>query len=192
MVSLLRLGGKPHVLVPVLVVACLTHTSAEAQRFARNVAVPPPRQDNVGACARSADEPHLSLHVEVLGASGQPGPGQNVQVSSMNGFPLVALNCDGPWANFMLEPGRYKVMAFLGPLRSNEIEVDVPPSGTAVTLTLDPAPNSQVAETLGVPRIEIAEDVITTLPPPPAELFQETPASAQAAELTSLPPAAAW
>jgi hypothetical protein len=64
-------------------------------------------------------------------------------------------------------------MAFLGPLPSSEIEVDVPASGTAVTLTLDPAPNSQVAEILGVPRIVIAEDVITTLPPPPAELFQE-------------------
>jgi hypothetical protein len=92
----------------------------------------------------------------------------------MNGFPLVALNCDGPWANFTLEPGRYKVMAFLGPLRSGEIEVDVPPAGTAVTLTLDPAPNSQVAETLGIPRIEIAEDEITSLPPPPAELVLET------------------
>ena len=173
MVALLRLGGKPLALVSLLVIACITHTPAAAQRFARNVAVPPPPQDNFGACARSTDEPHLSLHVEVLGAFGQPGPGQNVQVSSMNGFPLVALNCDGPWANFTLEPGRYKVMAFLGPLRSSEIEVDVPRSGTAVTLTLDPAPNSQVAETLGVPRIEIAEDEITSLPPPPAELLQE-------------------
>jgi hypothetical protein len=173
MVALLRWGGKPQVLVSVLVVGCLAYTSAEAQRFARNVAVPPPPQDNFGACAQSADEPHLSLHVEVLGAFGQPGPGQNVQVSSMNGFPLVALNCDGPWANFTLEPGRYKVMAFLGPLRSSEIEVDVPPSGAAVRLTLDPAPNSQVAETLGVPRIQVAEDVITTLPPPPPELLQE-------------------
>jgi hypothetical protein len=173
MVALLRSGGKPQAVISILVIACFTHTSAAAQLFARNVAVPPPPQDNVGACAQSADEPHLNLHVEVLGAFGQPGPGQNVQVSSMNGFPLVALNCDGPWANFTLEPGRYKVMAFLGPLRSSEIEVDLPPSGTAVTLTLDPAPNSQVAETLGVPRIEIAEDVITTLPPPPAELVQE-------------------
>jgi hypothetical protein len=138
------------------------------------MAVPPPLQSNLGACAQSADEPHLSLHVEVLGPSGQLGPGQNIQVSSMNGFPLVALNCDGPWANFTLEPGRYKVMAFLGPLRSGEIEVDVPPAGTAVTLTLDPAPNSQVAETLGIPRIEIAEDEITSLPPPPAELVLET------------------
>jgi hypothetical protein len=173
MVALLRSGGKRLATVSILAIACFTHTSAEAQRFARNVAVPPPPQDNFGACAQSPDEPHLSLHVEVLGASGQLGPGQNVQVSSMNGFPLVALHCVGPWANFALEPGRYKVMAFLGPLRSSEIEVDVPPSGTAVTLTLDPAPNSQVAETLGVPRIEIAEDEITTLPPPPAELVQE-------------------
>jgi len=173
MVALLRLGGKPLALVSLLAVACVAHTSAEAQRFARNVAVPPPPQDNFGACARSADEPHLSLHVEVLGPSGQLGPGQNVQVSAMNGFPLVALNCDGPWANFTLEPGRYKVTAFLGPLRSSEIEVEVPPSGTAVTLTLDPAPNSQVAETLGVPRIVVAEDVITSLPPPPPELLQE-------------------
>ncbi len=173
MVALLRLGGRPLALVSILVIACFTHTSAAAQRFARNVAVPPPPQDNLAACAQSADEPHLSLHVEVRGATGQLGPGQNVQVSSMNGFPLVALNCDGPWANFTLEPGRYKVMAFLGPLRSSEIEIDVPPSGTAVTLTLDPAPNSQVAETLGVPRIEIAEDEITSLPPPPAELLQE-------------------
>ena len=91
----------------------------------------------------------------------------------MNGFPVAAISCGGPWVNFTLEPGRYKVMAFLGPLRSSETEVDVTPSGTSVTLVLDPAPNSQVAETLGVPRIEIAEDVITSLPPPPAELLQE-------------------
>ena len=78
MVALLRLGGKPLALVSLLVIACITHTPAAAQRFARNVAVPPPPQDTFGACARSADEPHLSLHVEVLGAFGQPGPEQNV------------------------------------------------------------------------------------------------------------------
>jgi hypothetical protein len=64
-------------------------------------------------------------------------------------------------------------MAFLGPLRSSEAEVDVPQSGASVILVLDPAPNSVVAETLGVPRVEVAEDAITSLPPPPAELFQE-------------------
>ena len=93
----------------------------------------------------------------------------------MNGSPVAAINCDGPWANFTLAPGRYKVMAFLGPLRSNETEVNVTPSGASVTLVLDPAPNSQVAETLGYPRIEIAEDLITSLPPPPAELLLAEP-----------------
>ena len=91
----------------------------------------------------------------------------------MSGFPLAAIHCEGPWTNFTLEPGRYKVMAFLGPLRSSEVEIDVTPSGASVTLPLDPAPNSLVAETLGFPRIEVAEDLITSLPPPPAELFQE-------------------
>jgi hypothetical protein len=173
MLALMRSGGKPWALLSILAIACFAHTSASAQRFARSVAVPPPAQSNVGACASREDEPYLSLHVEVRGPTGQLGPGQGVQVSAMNGFPLVALNCDGPWANFMLEPGKYKVMAFLGPLRSSEIEVEVPPSGTSVTLVLDPARNSQVAETLGLPRIEIAED--ETLPPPPAELLLAEP-----------------
>jgi len=141
--------------------------SALRQLFSR------PALPNVAlGCAPTSDEPGLGLHVEVR-LSGQLGPGQNVQVSSMNGVPVAALNCDGPWANFALEPGRYKVMAFLGPLRSSEAEVDVPQSGASVILVLDPAPNSVVAETLGVPRVEVAEDAITSLPPPPAELFQE-------------------
>jgi hypothetical protein len=66
-------------------------------------------------------------------------------------------------------------MAFLGPLRSSENEVNITASGLSVTLVLDPAPNSQVAETLGVPRTEVAEDVITSLPPPPPELFLAGP-----------------
>jgi hypothetical protein len=93
----------------------------------------------------------------------------------MNGALVSAINCDGPWTNFTLPPGRYKVMAFLGPLRSSETEVDVPQTGAAILLVLDPAPNSQVAETLGVPRIDVAEDVITSLPPPPPELFLAGP-----------------
>jgi len=172
MVALLRLGDQPRALVSLLVIACFAHAPAQAQRVLRNLLDPPPLQNNVGVCAQSENEPYLSLHVEVR-LSGQLGPGQNVQVSSMNGVPVTAINCGGPWVNIALAPGRYKVMAFLGPLRSSEIEVEVPPSGAAVTLTLDPAPNSQVAETLGVPRIVIAEDVITSLPPPPAELLQE-------------------
>src|SRR5262245_29800241 len=175
MLALMRSGGKPLALLSILVIACLTHTPASAQRFARSVAVPPPPQSTFGACASREDAPYLSLHVEVRGHSGQLGPGQSLQVSAMNGFPLVALNCDGPWANFKLEPGKYKVMAFLGPLRSSETVVEVPPSGASVTLVLDPAPNSQVAETLGLPRTEIAEDVITSLPPPPPELLTGEP-----------------
>lgn len=147
-------------------------TEAAAQSALRQLVPRPPVQDVMSACAPSADGVSSGLHVEVR-LSGQLGPGQNVQVSSMNGSPVAAINCEGAWVNFKLEPGRYKVMAFLGPLRSSEVEVDVPPSGTAVTLTLDPAPNSQVAETLGVPRIQVAEDVITSLPPPPPELLQE-------------------
>ena len=143
--------------------------SALRQLFAR------PALPNVAlGCAPTSDEPRLGLHVEVR-LSGQLGPGQNVQVSSMTGVPVAALNCDGPWANFALEPGRYKVSAFLGPLRSGETEVDIPQSGASVILVLDPAPNSQVAETLGIPRIEVAEDVITSLPPPPPELFLAGP-----------------
>lgn len=155
-----------------LVLLIALTTVVAAQSALRQLVPRPPGQNVVSACAPSADAPRLSLHVEVR-LSGQLGPGQNVQVSSMNGFPVAAINCGGPWVNFMLEPGRYKVMAFLGPLRSSEVEVDVTRSGASVTLPLDPAPNSQVAETLGVPRIEIAEDVITSLPPPPAELLQE-------------------
>ena len=149
-------------------------TAAAAQSALRQLVPRTPVQNVVSACAPSADEVPSGLHVEVR-LSGQLGPGQNVQVSSMNGSPVAAINCDGPWANFTLPPGRYKVMAFLGLLRSSENEVNITASGLSVTLVLDPAPNSQVAETLGVPRTEVAEDVITSLPPPPPELFLAGP-----------------
>jgi len=159
--------------VSVVFLVALT-TSAAAQSALRELVRRAPVQNVISACAPSADEVPSGLHVEVR-LSGQLGPGQNVQVSSMNGAPVAAINCDGPWAVFTLPPGRYKVMAFLGPLRSSENEVNITASGLSVTLVLDPAPNSQVAETLGVPRTEVAEDVITSLPPPPPELFLAGP-----------------
>jgi len=65
----------------------------------------------------------------------------------MSGFPLAAIDCDGPWANFRLEPGKYRVMAFLGPERSPDIEVDIPASGTAITLMLEPSPGPDAQPT---------------------------------------------
>jgi hypothetical protein len=126
--------------------------------------MPPPPQDVFSACAPNAEEPRLDLHVEVRDAFGLWRAGESVQVSSSIGFPLAAIHCEGPWVNFRLQPGKYRVMAFLGPLRSAEMEIEVAPSGTVVTLMLEPAPNSRVAEILGYPRTDVAE--LTSLPPP--------------------------
>jgi len=132
--SALRSGNSAAILT-----ACIILTTAAAAAPSARGPAPPPRQDVVSACAQGADEPRLSLHVEVRDQFGLWRAGESVQVSTMSGFPLAAIDCDGPWANFRLEPGKYRVMAFLGPERSQDVEVDIPSSGMAITLMLESA-----------------------------------------------------
>ena len=134
----------------ILAVSFMLLTNATAAAPLRPELMVPPPQDVMSACAASANEPRLSLHVEVRDELGLWRAGESVQVSSMDGFPLAAINCDGPWVNFVLPAGKYRVMAVLGPERSNEKVVDIPSSGTAVTLMLESAPTVPGdAETVG-------------------------------------------
>src|SRR5262245_58408308 len=135
-------------------------TTVSVAQAAPGAVTPPPRQNVVAACAPNADEPQLSLRVEVRDQFGLWRAGESVQVSTMSGFPLAAIDCDGPWANFRLEPGKYRVMASLGPERSQEIEVDVPSAGMTVTLMLEPPPGTQTTQT------DLSE--LTSSPPPAA------------------------
>jgi hypothetical protein len=127
---------------------------------AREPLVPP--QDVVNACAPTAERPDLALHVEVQDQFGPYRAGETVMVSAMDGLPLVTLNCEGPWANFRLAPGTYRVMAFIGDQHSDEVTVNVPPGGTQVALKLEPPPMPPAAP-------ELADDGTVTLPAPPLE-----------------------
>jgi hypothetical protein len=141
--------------------ATLLGTLAFAQASAaREPPVPP--QDLVSACAPTAAASDLALHVEVQDQFGPYRAGETVMVSAIDGLPLVTLNCEGPWANFRLAPGTYRVMAFIGDQHSNEVTVNVPPGGTQVALKLEPPPMPPAAP-------ELADDGRVTLPVPPPE-----------------------
>ncbi len=150
--SALRSGNSAAILA-----ACIILTTAAAAAPSARGPAPPPRQDVVSACAQGAEEPRPSLHVEVRDQFGLWRAGESVQVSTMSGFPLAAVDCDGPWANFTLVPGKYRVMAFLGPERSQDVEVDVPSSGMAVTLMLEPALGPSESTSLPPPALRPPE-----------------------------------
>jgi len=114
------------------------------------------------ACAPTAAGTGSGLHVEVQDEYGPYGAGETVMVFDTSGRPVVTLNCEGPWANFQLAPGTYRVMAFIGDQLSPEVAVDVPPSGVSVTLKLQPPPMPPSER-------EVAEDGTIRLPPPPSE-----------------------
>jgi hypothetical protein len=63
-------------------------------------------------------------------------------ISEMSGLPVVTLACNGPADQFRLRPGTYRVVAFVvSAVRSPEVVVNVPASGTSVLLTMDDEPN---------------------------------------------------
>ena len=141
--------------LPLLNTACLCATTAFAQ-------TPLPSQNVVTTCADTSASPGSALHVEVQDEYGPYRSGETVMVSDTKGLPLVTLYCDGPWANFNLAPGTYRVFAFIGDQVSTEMAIDVPVTGTSVTLKLEPPP-VQPAEP------EVTADDRIILPPPPTE-----------------------
>ncbi len=151
---------KPAGVCTFLCAAALGASAFAQASAAREPPVPP--QDVVSACAPTAERPDLALHVEVQDEFGPYRAGETVMVSAMDGLPLVTLHCEGPWANFRLAPGTYRVMAFIGDQISNEVTVNVPPSGTQLALKLEPPPMPPAAPELG-------DDGRVTLPPPPSE-----------------------
>jgi hypothetical protein len=110
---------------------------------AQDNAWPEPPQDNMTACTPQGQRGGAgsSLRVEVRDQFGPYRSDQVVTVSAMNGLPLVTLACSGPVDVFRLTPGSYRVLAFVGDMRSPEVALNVPPSGSRVVLTLQPAPN---------------------------------------------------
>lgn len=136
-------------------VICVCATASFAQ-------APYPSQNVATACAPTAASAGAGLHVEVQDEYGPYRSGETVIVSDTKGLPLVTLQCDGPWANFRLEPGRYRVFAFIGEQVSPEMAVDVPASGTTITLKLEPPPTPPAEP-------EVTADDRIILPPPPSE-----------------------
>ena len=109
---------------------------------------PAPPQDNVTACQVPRPPVPIgvrkgaaNLHVEVKGDYGPYEGTQFVMVSNMQGMPLLTLDCDGAWANFRVDPGKYEVAAFSGTQASDPVIVNVPRTGARVTLTLKDTPN---------------------------------------------------
>jgi hypothetical protein len=102
-----------------------------------------PAQDNMTACAPQGQREGAGspLRVQVRDQFGPYRSDQVVTVSAMNGLPLVTLACNGAVDVFRLAPGSYRVQAFVGDVRSPEVALNVPPSGSRVVLTLQPAPN---------------------------------------------------
>ena len=103
----------------------------------------PPQNNLVGCVGRgSAEDLGAPLEVQVRDRYGPYRGEQVVMVSEMNGQPVVTLACNGPTDQFRLRPGAYRVVAFVaGAVRSLEVVVNVPPSGTRVALTMDNEPN---------------------------------------------------
>jgi len=135
--------------------ACLCATAAFAQ-------APLPSQNVLTACAETGTSPGSALHVEVQDEYGLYRSGETVMVSDTKGLPLVAVYCEGPWANFSLAPGNYRVFAFIADQVSPETPIEVPATGTSITLKLAPPP-PQPAEP------EVTADDRIILPPPPTE-----------------------
>jgi hypothetical protein len=106
------------------------------------IAPPLPPQDNQTACNGPGRNNGSTLHVQVHDQFGLYRAGETVMVSDAAGMPLVTINCSGPYANFQLEPGHYRVVGFIGAERSDEIAVNVPPKGATVMLVLHESPGA--------------------------------------------------
>ena len=157
---------KVKIALPLLGAICLFANASFAQ-------APKSSQDVVTACAETAMPAGSALHVEVQDEYGLYRAGETVMVSDPKGLPLVTLHCEGPWANFRLAPGNYRVFAFIGDQVSPEMAVDVTPAGTSVTLKLEPPP-VQPAE----PEVTLDDRII--LPPPPNEAAENLDPNAPA------------
>jgi hypothetical protein len=94
----------------------------------------------MGCTARP--ETSAVLNVEVVDASGPFRASNVITVYDLGGRALATLECPDAWAHFAIAPGRYRVMASLGDLRSEMRMVDVRPEGTRVTLMLQQAPGA--------------------------------------------------
>jgi hypothetical protein len=81
------------------------------------------------------------LHVEVRGDDGLYAGSETVLVSDMSGQPVVSITCGGPYANFRLTPGRYRIRAFIGARQTNEVALDVPAGGARAVLQFAPEPS---------------------------------------------------
>jgi hypothetical protein len=103
----------------------------------------PPQNNLVGCVGRgAADDIGAPLEVRVRDRYGPYRGEQVVMVSEMSGQPVLTLACNGPADQFRLRPGAYRVVAFVaGAVRSPEVTVNVPASGTSVSLTMDDEPN---------------------------------------------------
>jgi hypothetical protein len=104
---------------------------------------PVPPQNTVEGCQGSGSPRDIGapLEVQVRDQFGPYRGDQVVMISDLAGKPLVTLACDGPLDQFRLQPGSYRVQAFVGNVRSAEVAINVPPGGTSVALTIMPAPN---------------------------------------------------
>jgi hypothetical protein len=103
----------------------------------------PPQNNLVGCVGRgAANDLGAPLEVQVRDRYGPYRGEQVVMISEMSGQPVVTLACNGPADQFRLHPGAYRVVAFVaGAVRSPEVVVNVPASGTSVALTMDDVPN---------------------------------------------------
>jgi hypothetical protein len=120
-------------------IACGLTASAAAE--IGNWPVPP--QNTVEGCQGGGSSRDIGapLTVQVRDEFGPYRGDQVVMISDLTGKPLVTLACDGPTDQFRLQPGSYRVQAFVGNVRSNEVAVNVQASGAAVAVTITPAPN---------------------------------------------------
>lgn len=103
-----------------------------------------PRQSNFLGCVGrgSPADPGVPLDVQVSDRYGPYRGDQVVMVSDMSGLPIATLACDGPAVQFRLQPGSYRVVAFVGnAVRSPEMLVSVPDTGTSINLTMHDVPN---------------------------------------------------
>jgi hypothetical protein len=104
----------------------------------------PPNIAAACGTARPSRSAGALLTVDVRDQFGRYRSDQVTMVSDRNGQPLVTLACDGALAAFRLAPGSYRVEAFVGGERSQEVAIDVPAKGALVRLMLARSPNQPV------------------------------------------------
>jgi hypothetical protein len=122
---------------------CLAISVSSAQPRA-DASAPPQNSDTPCTPLGLMESDGPPLLVEVRDEFGPYRADQVTMLSDSSGWPLITLACHGPRDIFRRPPGTYRVMAFVGDVRSQEITINVPPEGTEVTLMLEPAPGRLV------------------------------------------------